>query len=144
MIMLSALHSESIEGVGWLEPFVQDFKVRFTTLLAGAYRCFAPALALSILDPKLTFSDAQEAAAQDLALHKADNSSLTPYDFKRLQVDPSSGCENLRALLWCMTICTGSCSFTENTIWQQLCSADDVRHLVKFCMCCGICLAFLH
>lgn len=86
--MLSALHSETIEGVSWLEPFVQDFKVRFTTLLAGAYRSFSPALALSILDPKLTFSDAesQEAVTRDLSLHKADGSSLTPYDFKRLQV----------------------------------------------------------
>ena len=90
--MLSALHSESVEGVGWLNPFVQDFKVRFTTLLAGAYRPFPPALALSILDPKLTFSDAesQQAGAQELALHKADGSSLTPYDFKRLQVSPSA------------------------------------------------------
>lgn len=88
MIMLSALHSDSLDDLAWLDAFVQDFKLRFTTLLAGAYRAFPPALALSILDPKLNFTDAeaQEATTREAALHKPDGSALTAYDFKRLQV----------------------------------------------------------
>ena len=87
MIMLSALQSDSVEGVAWLNAFLQDFRVRFTTLLAGAYKVFAPALALSILDPTLTFSDAevQQAASQELSISKADGSPLSAYDLKRLQ-----------------------------------------------------------
>lgn len=88
MIMLSALQSESIEGVAWLDAFLQDFRVRFTTLLPGAYKVFPPALALSILDPTLNFSDAevQQAASQQLSMRKADGATLSAYDLKRLQV----------------------------------------------------------
>ena len=66
----------------------QDFRVRFITLLAGAFRAFAPALALSVLDPKLTFSDAdsQQAVTAGTSVLKADGSSFTAYDLKRLQV----------------------------------------------------------
>ena len=91
IIMLSALQSDSIEGVAWLEPFVQDFRLRFTTLLPGAFKPFPPALALSILNPRLTFSDAevQQAVNQEAPLLKADGSALSAYDFKRLQVKQS-------------------------------------------------------
>jgi len=38
MIMLSALKSDKVEGTAWLQPFQQDFRTRFLTLLAGAYK----------------------------------------------------------------------------------------------------------
>ena len=145
MIMLSALHSESVEGVGWLEPFVQDFKVRFTTLLAGAYRSFPPALALSILDPKLTFSDAesQQAGTQELALHKADGSSLTPYDFKRLQVCPlPRNCTKAapRSRFSCIynhfqpagpTLASTRTSFAFQRTGSHMCGSFHGRHLIS-------------
>ena len=57
-------------------------------LLPGAFRSFAPALALSLLDPKLTWSEAEVAAsvARGVEIARADGSPLSPYDLKRLQV----------------------------------------------------------
>jgi N-acetyltransferase 10 len=51
-------------------------------------RGFTPALALSILDPKMSWaeSEAQEGARDDIAVHRADGSVLSAYDLKRLQV----------------------------------------------------------
>ena len=86
--MLSALKSDGVEGTTWLQPFVADFKTRFLTLLAGSFRELAPALALSILDPKLTFSEAETQAAISAGINvlKGDGSALSPHDMKRLQV----------------------------------------------------------
>jgi N-acetyltransferase 10 len=57
-------------------------------LLPGAFRHFAPALALSLLEPKLAWSEADVAAsvARGVEIARADGSPLTPYDLKRLQV----------------------------------------------------------
>lgn len=53
----------------------------------GAFRDFAPALVLSILDPKLSWSEAESAAAvaAGVVVRKGDGSGLSPYDLKRLQ-----------------------------------------------------------
>ena len=86
--MLQPLQSALVEGTAWLDPFVQDFRARFMTLLAGAFRGFAPGLALSLLHPQLNFSEAetQHSLAQPLNVRKADGSLVTAYDLKRLQV----------------------------------------------------------
>lgn len=86
--MLHPLQSALVEGTAWLTPFVQDFRARFMSLLAGAFRSFAPALALSLIHPQLTFSEAetQKSVAQPANIRKADGSLLTAYDLKRLQV----------------------------------------------------------
>lgn len=57
-------------------------------LPAGAFREFAPAVVLSILDPKLTWSEAESAAAvaAGVVVHKPGGEGLSPYDLKRLQV----------------------------------------------------------
>ena len=57
MIMLKALASKAVEGTAWVEPFVRDFRTRFMSLLSGPFRSFSPATALTILDPKITYSD---------------------------------------------------------------------------------------
>ena len=52
MIMLSALRSDKVEGTDWLQPFLQDFRTRFLTLLAGAYKVSAstcPFLPFSVM-----------------------------------------------------------------------------------------------
>ena len=87
-IMLLALPSPNVEGVAWLEPFVQDFKLRFLTLLAGPFRGCSPGLALSVLDPKVKFSDAEAQASSEQGLNvlNVDNRPLTMHDLKRLQV----------------------------------------------------------
>lgn len=86
--MLTPLQSQEVAGTDWLKPFLQDFKTRFIALLPGAFRSFPPALALSILDPKLTFSESetQQSVQSGTAVIKADGSPLSPYDLKRLQV----------------------------------------------------------
>ena len=98
--MLHPLQSQLVEGTAWLAPFVHDFRTRFLSLLAGAFRSFAPALALSILDPQLTFSEAQTQSGVSAAqvIRKADGSALSAYDLKRLQVRPLSSCVSQTAM----------------------------------------------
>ena len=94
MVMLHPLQSHVVEGTAWLDPFVHDFRTRFLTLLAGAFRGFAPALALSILDPQLSFSETQTQSGVSEAhiIRKADGSAMSAYDLKRLQVRPFGFC----------------------------------------------------
>ena len=51
-------------------------------------RHFAPALVLSLLDPKLSWDETEVQASiqQGVEVVKADGSPLSPYDLKRLQV----------------------------------------------------------
>lgn len=58
------------------------------SLLAGAFQDMPPALALSILDPKINFTDAetQRAVNQGVQVLRPDGSPFTAYDVKRLQV----------------------------------------------------------
>ncbi|KAL0043059.1 hypothetical protein WJX79_007872 [Trebouxia sp. C0005] len=87
VVMLHPLQSQLVEGTAWLDPFVQDFRTRFLTLLSGAFRGFAPALALTILDPQLTFTEAQveTGVSGGDAIRKADGSPMSAYDLQRLQ-----------------------------------------------------------
>jgi N-acetyltransferase 10 len=70
---------------GWLAPFASDFRVRYASLLAGAFRGHAPALALSLLQPRLNWSEAESAAgAPPSAVPRADGRPLSPHDLRRL------------------------------------------------------------
>lgn len=95
VIMLRALRSPEVSDSAWLGPFVSDFRMRFTSLLAGPFRAFGPALALSILDPRLRFAEDEAAAAAaqgagSSAALRADGQPLSPYDLKRLQAYASN------------------------------------------------------
>ena len=101
VIMLRALQSPDVIDPSWLEPFVSDFRTRFSSLLAGSFRDFGPALALSILDPKLRFNEEEAAAAMRAAsgvtsttasqkVIRADGHPLNAYDMKRLQAYSSN------------------------------------------------------
>ncbi|PNW85567.1 hypothetical protein CHLRE_03g192850v5 [Chlamydomonas reinhardtii] len=91
-VMVRPLEHPEVEGTAWLSPFVSDFKGRFTSLLGGAFREMAPALALSILDPQLNWGEeeAQRATQAGVVVHRGDGSGLDPYDLKRLQAYCSS------------------------------------------------------
>ncbi|GBF87381.1 N-acetyltransferase [Raphidocelis subcapitata] len=89
-VMLRPLVHPDVEGTAWLDPFVDDFKRRFAMLLGGAFREMPPALALSLLAPRLNWSDAEAAAAGDAAVAHPDGTPLTPYDLKRLQAYSSN------------------------------------------------------
>jgi len=83
--LASAGEQEDAPQQGWLQPFAADFRVRYASLLAGAFREHSPALALSLLAPRLSFSDAEAALGCAPALvPRADGSPLSPHDLRRL------------------------------------------------------------
>ncbi|MEW5301920.1 MAG: hypothetical protein WDW36_004744 [Sanguina aurantia] len=92
IIMVAPLQSAEVRGTAWLTPFVDDFKARFMSLLAGTFKDMAPALALSILDPTLQFSEAttQAAIQAGTTVLRGDGAPLSPYDLKRLQAYSNS------------------------------------------------------
>ncbi len=57
--MLRALQSAEVETGDWLDPFLTDFRCRYMALLPGPFRDFPPALVLSLLAPKLNWSEAE-------------------------------------------------------------------------------------
>lgn len=77
----------TVEGREWIRPFVQDFKARLMALMSGAFRDFSPALALSLLEPRLTYTEqeTQESVQVGVQVVRADHEPLTAYDLKRLQ-----------------------------------------------------------
>ena len=111
VIMACPLDHPDVQGTDWLNPFVRDFKSRFISLLGGAFRSLPAALALTVLDPQLTFSEQEaragvqgqaEAVARgdgevgeegegsklkpkvSSVLYRMDGEPLDPYDLKRL------------------------------------------------------------
>jgi len=77
--------AEGAPAPGWVAPFAADFRVRYASLLGSAFRSHPPALALSLLDARLSFSDAEAAAgAPPSAVPRADCGPLSPHDLKRL------------------------------------------------------------
>lgn len=87
-VMLQALAHPDVPNTSWLQPFVSDFKSRFIALLAGAFKGMSPALALSIINPKLVFSEGEASTGlqQGVMVTRGDGRLLSPYDLKRLQV----------------------------------------------------------
>ena len=84
-VVIKALAADGGGGAGWAAPFVADFRVRYTSLLGAAFRSHAPALALSLLDPVLSFSEEEGAAGTSpSAVLRADGAPLSPHDMKRL------------------------------------------------------------
>ncbi|MCO5612539.1 hypothetical protein L7F22_066807 [Adiantum nelumboides] len=90
-IVVRALENEELEltsngQMKWVQPFNHDFKRRFMNLLGSCFKSFTPALALSVLDPKISFSEqeAQEGAIVE-GIFEGGSPMLTPYDMKRLE-----------------------------------------------------------
>ncbi|XP_047155039.1 RNA cytidine acetyltransferase 1 [Vigna umbellata] len=89
-MILRPLNNDEIEAdgsnpLGFFSPFYQDFRQRFTKLLASTFRGMEYKLALSIIDPKINFKDqdpkeiASEKYLQSIGEH------LSPHDMKRLE-----------------------------------------------------------
>ena len=84
-VVLKAVESAGGGDGSWVRPYCADFRVRYASLLGSAFRTHAPALALSLLDPKLNFSEEEGAAgAPPSAVPRADGQPLSPHDLKRL------------------------------------------------------------
>ena len=59
VIMLRPLQTPEVTQRDWMEQFSADFRCRFMALLPGAFRDFPPPLVLSLLAPKLSWSEAE-------------------------------------------------------------------------------------
>ncbi|KAH9311211.1 hypothetical protein KI387_026246, partial [Taxus chinensis] len=90
-MMLKPLDNDEIEYKGkgpggFFEPFYQDFRHRFIRLLCSTFRSFSPALALSVLDPKISFSEQEmQVGASTESISRGKRLLLSPYDMQRLE-----------------------------------------------------------
>jgi len=90
IIMLKELASPDVTEVNWTKPFVADFRSRFTALLGtDVFRKMSPALALSLLDPKLRWSES-ESRANEANVSGGVPVSISPYDLKRIHAYASN------------------------------------------------------
>ncbi|KAK9130064.1 hypothetical protein Sjap_010551 [Stephania japonica] len=96
-IQKKTLDSDDIEvsgsgQFGFFTPFYQDFRLRFARLLGSSFREMEYKLAMSVLDPKINFTELQPAAtATSDGCGTLSNAILSPYDMKRLE----AYCNNL-------------------------------------------------
>ena len=74
------------QHAGWVAPFCADFRVRYTSLLGGAFRSHHPALALTLLAPRLAFTDDETSkGAPPSCVPLANCAPLSPHDMARLR-----------------------------------------------------------
>eukprot|EP00899_Mesostigma_viride_P009960 jgi/Mesvir1/18966/Mv18933-RA.1 len=98
-IMLAPLHAEQTDlpasardgSDNWVVPFNRDFRKRFLSLLGMSFRTLAPALALSILNPKAAYSEeeSQRGITEPNVVVPSDRQGVaafgfSPFDMKRL------------------------------------------------------------
>ena len=71
----------------WVQAFNADFLGRCQALLPGSFRDMDVATVLSLLQPKLTFpqAEAEAAVSNGVSVTKQDGKPLDAYDLKRLQ-----------------------------------------------------------
>lgn len=73
----------------WLKALSDDFSARLIALLSGAFRDMAPATALALLQPKLTYSNAEsQRSGATAAVRRVSGQPLDAHDLKRLHVRP--------------------------------------------------------
>merc|ERR1711990_245080 len=82
IILICALEDSSLLTKNWSTTFEFDFKMRFIILLAGAFRCFQPSLAISILGSILKFK--HNSIKINVYHLKLDYQIFSDKDFKRL------------------------------------------------------------
>ncbi|KAG8474929.1 hypothetical protein CXB51_031643 [Gossypium anomalum] len=70
---------------GFFSPFHQEFKLRFSRNLSRDFRDMEYKLAMSVLDPKMDFTDIEPAPSKSDELSKLINTLLSPYDMGRLK-----------------------------------------------------------
>ncbi|GAB2220812.1 hypothetical protein Droror1_Dr00008485 [Drosera rotundifolia] len=69
----------------FFSPFYHDFRQRFCRLLPQTFRQMDYKLAMSILDPKLNFTESETVASNIDEFLKSINEFLSPHDMKRVQ-----------------------------------------------------------
>ncbi|KAJ4970584.1 hypothetical protein NE237_003683 [Protea cynaroides] len=89
-MILKPLNSDDIEvsgsdNWGFFGPFYQDFRRRFTRLLGSSFRAMEYKLAMSILDPKINFSEQEPGVSTSHGFLRSLAEIMSPYDMKRLE-----------------------------------------------------------
>eukprot|EP00268_Persea_americana_P066419 TRINITY_DN9034_c1_g1_i1.p1 TRINITY_DN9034_c1_g1~~TRINITY_DN9034_c1_g1_i1.p1 ORF type:complete len:1032 (+),score=211.38 TRINITY_DN9034_c1_g1_i1:177-3272(+) len=89
-MILKPLNNDEIEANGtdqwsFLGPFFQDFKRRFTRLLGSSFRAMDYKLSMSVLDPRINFTEHESAESTANGIQESPREVLTPYDMKRLE-----------------------------------------------------------
>ncbi|XP_057416267.1 RNA cytidine acetyltransferase 1 [Lotus japonicus] len=89
-MVLKPLNNDEIEvdgsnQWGFFGPFYQDFRQRFTRLLASTFRDMQCRLAMSIIDPKIDFSKQEPMKSTSDKFLGPVKEYLTPHDMKRLE-----------------------------------------------------------
>lgn len=89
-MVLKPLNNDEVElnhsdEYGFYSPFYQDFKKRFTGLLASSFNAMEYKLAMSVLDPKINFMEQGDAISTSNELVKSRNDILSPHDMQRLE-----------------------------------------------------------
>ncbi|KAK9165712.1 hypothetical protein Scep_000903 [Stephania cephalantha] len=96
-MVIKTLDSDDIEvsgsgQFGFFSPFYKDFRLRFARLLGSSFREMEYKLAMSVLDPKINFTELEPTAiATSDGFGTSLNEILSPYDMKRLE----AYCNNL-------------------------------------------------
>nr|GMD79002.1 RNA cytidine acetyltransferase 1 isoform X1 [Ipomoea batatas] len=103
-MVLKPLNSDDIEvngsnEWGFFGPFYQDFRKRFARLLDKSFRSMEYKLALSVLDPKINFA---EADSSDGFLESIDG-IFSPHDMKRLEAY-TNNLVDFQSIMDCVTI----------------------------------------
>ncbi|KAK8653530.1 hypothetical protein V6N13_127525 [Hibiscus sabdariffa] len=70
---------------GFFSPFYQEFRLRFSRNLSHHFRNMEYKLAMSVLDPKIDFTDIEPAPSKSDGLSNLVNTLLSPYDMGRLK-----------------------------------------------------------
>ncbi|KAI9108625.1 hypothetical protein K1719_020272 [Acacia pycnantha] len=88
-MILKPLNNDEIEANGsdqwgFFGPFYQDFRHRFSRLLASSFRGMEYKLAMSVLDPKINFMELEAAKDTDKSMGPV-REHLSPHDMKRLE-----------------------------------------------------------
>ncbi|PON58698.1 TmcA/NAT10/Kre [Parasponia andersonii] len=94
-MVLKPLNNDDIEAKGlnewgFLGPFYQDFRQRFSRLLCNTFRSMEYKLAMSILDPKIEFKELDSGTSILDGFLTSLKEVLSPYDLKRLEAYTSN------------------------------------------------------
>lgn len=89
-MVLKPLNSDDIEtsgsdDLGFFRPFYDDYRRRFTELLGCSFHSMEYKLAISILDPRINFTNQDSALSSTNESAQPADEILSPHDMKRLE-----------------------------------------------------------
>ncbi|CAM9001786.1 unnamed protein product [Rhodiola kirilowii] len=89
-MVLKALNSDDLEvdeydEWGFFGPFYREYKERFSRLLHSEFRNMEYKLAMSIIDPKINFTEQERVASTSNEFLSSLASIMTPHDLQRLE-----------------------------------------------------------